>query len=465
MRRPDTVLVCRVASGRLVSGSHRALGPVSIDTRTLASGDAFFCVRGPRFDGHSFAQQAIENGARVIVGEPRGVARFSDGILNADVAIVAVPDTVRALGRVALAARARFAGPVIGLTGSSGKTTTKEFIAAVLSTAGSTLATAGNLNNHLGVPLTLLRLSAEHEFAVVEMGMNAPGEISYLTEITRPTVGVITSVGAAHLERLGSIEAVARAKGELMRALPSGGVAIIPSDVPHSWILTGGLRAPLLTVGERPADDVRLVRGRETFGGAAGVIDIDGYRYPVQLQLAGRHNLHNALLAVAVGYLFGVSPEVAIAAIEGVQPPRLRGELRRLPDGGEVMLDCYNANPQSMAAALLTFNERAPGGLLILGDMLELGTDAAEAHAELGRVVAALPGDPIFIGVGPLCRHAVDAARAAGMPTDRAVSVPESTDAATVVAERRPSGHPMLLKGSRGMALERIYEALAGEGS
>jgi len=463
MRPLDTLIICRMASGRLVSGSHRPLGPVSIDTRTLASGDAFFCIRGPRFDGHSFVQQAIEKGARVIVGEPKGVARFSDGCLGADVAIITVPDTVRALGRVALAARARFPGPVVGLTGSSGKTTTKDFIAAVLATAGPTLATRGNLNNHLGVPLTLLRISAEHEFAVVEMGMNAPGEIAYLTEITRPNVGVITSVGAAHLEGLGSVEAVARAKGELMGALASGGVAIIPSDVPHSWILTGGLRAPLLTVGERPADDVRLVRGREAAGGAAGVIETDGDRYPLQLRLAGRHNLHNALLAVAVGHLLGVSPDAAVAAIEGVDPPRLRGELRRLPDGGEVMLDCYNANPQSMAAALQTFSDRAPGGLLILGDMLELGTGAAEAHAELGRVVAALPGDPVFIGVGPLCRHAVEAARAAGMPADRAV--PRSMDAAGVVAERRQGGRPMLLKGSRGMALERIYEALAGEGS
>ena len=369
------------------------------------------------------------------------------------------------MGRIALAARVRFSGPVVGLTGSSGKTTTKEFIAAVLRTAGPTLATRGNLNNHLGVPLTLLRLAPEHQYAVVEMGMNAPGEITCLADMVRPDIGVITSVGAAHLEGLGSIEAVARAKGELMRYLGPGGLAVIPSNVPHSWVLTSGLRAPLLTVGERPSDDVSLIRGREAPSGAVGVIAVEGERYPVSLRLAGRHNLQNALLAVAVGHQLGIDPGDAIAALEQVMPPRLRGELRQLPDGGEVMLDCYNANPQSMSAALQTFNERAPDGLLVLGDMLELGAGATDAHSALGRVVAALPGEPIFIGVGPLTRHAVEAARAAGMPPTRALAVSNSDDAAEVASSYRDGGRPMLLKGSRGMALERIYDVLAGKGS
>jgi len=454
-----------MASGRLVSGRHRPLGPVSIDTRTLSPGDTFFCIKGPRFDSHNFVEQAIEKGARIIIGELEGVARFSDAVLQAGAAIIAVPNTVRAMGRIALAARVRFTGPVIGLTGSSGKTTTKEFIAAVLRSVAPTLATHGNLNNHLGVPLTLLRLAPEHQFAVVEMGMNAPGEINYLADMVRPDMGVITSVGAAHLAGLGSIEAVARAKGELMRHLGPNALAIIPSNVSHSWVLTGGLRAPLLMVGERPSDDVRLISSRETPQGAAGLVEVDGQRHEMVLRLAGRHNLHNALLAIAVGHQLGIDPVDAIAALEQVPPPRLRGELRRLPDGGEVMLDCYNANPQSMSAALETFNERAPGGLLILGDMLELGVEATDAHAALGRVIAALPGEPMFIGVGPLTRHAVNAARAAGMPSARALAVSNSDDAAELLSSGQHGGRPMLLKGSRGMALERIYDVLAGKGS
>lgn len=455
----DTRTLCRAAGGRLLSGDHRVLGPPSLDSRTVEAGQTFFCIRGPRFDGHRFATQAADRGATVVVADRRGVSALPGALLDGPVTVVVVPDTVRALGRLATAARVQFKGTVVGLTGSSGKTTTKELIAAVLRTAGPTLATRGNLNNHLGVPLSLLALEPDHRFAVIEMGMSAAGEISYLASLAGPRIGVITSVGAAHLAGLGSIRAIARAKGELFDNLPRDGLAIMPSRVAWPWRVTAGLRSPLWCVGERQADRVRLVDARPLDEGMAGTVEVDGRRHALRLRLDGRHNLHNALLAIAVGLALDVPVADAVAALAEVPPPAMRGELRRLPDGTAVVLDCYNANPQSMAAAIATFAERAPDGVLVLGDMLELGPGEIDAHRAIGEAVAALPGSPLLIGVGRLSVHTVEAARAAGLPAERALHRDDPDAVAAVIAGR--PGAPILLKGSRGARLERVFAALS----
>ncbi len=460
----DTRLLCRAAGGRLINGEHQDLGPISIDSRTCPPGATFFCIRGPRFDGHRFADKAVAAGAKVIVADRRGVSALPGGLLDGDLAIIVVPQTVRALGRLAAAARVQFHGTVVGLTGSSGKTTTKEFIAAVLARSGETLATAGNLNNELGVPLTLLRLRQNHRFAVVEMGMNARGEISYLASLAMPHIGVITTVGAAHLQGLGSVQAVARAKGELLTALAPDGLAIIPSHVRYPWLLTAGLRAPLMTVGERKVDEIRLLRVRSTLTGTRATIEVDGERHPLRLRLAGRHNLHNALLALAVGRELGVAIPDALDALAAVDPPAMRGEIRQLDDGTPLVLDCYNANPQSMRVSVDTFVEGAPGGLLVLGDMLELGPAGPAAHREIGAHLAELPGaiaDLTVIGVGPLSEQLVAAARAAGLPADRAHHASDADAAVDLVRAHRRPGQPILLKGSRGIRLERVYTELA----
>ncbi len=454
-----TERLCALTGGQLIIGVHRPLGPASLDTRTLREGDTFYCLRGPNFDGHAFAGAAIAAGAATVVMDRRGATRLPEGPLDADVAVVVVDDVVAALSRLAAAHRVGFPGEVIGLTGSSGKTTTKEMIAAVVSVVGPTLCTLGNQNNHLGVPLTLLRLSETHRFAVVEMGMNAPGEITWLAALAQPRVGVVTTVGAAHLERLGSLRNIARAKGELFDALPDDGLGVTVSHVPWPWVLTSGLRAPLLVVGERAVDEVRLSGARELKDGAAGFVTVDGQRHWLRLRLSGRHNLHNALLAIAVGRELGVPVADAIDALATVPPAHLRGEVKYLPDGRAVVLDCYNANPQSMAAALDTFVRRAPGGVLVLGDMLELGESADAAHAELGRRVAALPGAPMLLAVGPLGVHTIAAARIAGLPAARAHHVADADAAAALL---RDDDRAILLKGSRGMRLERVFAALAG---
>ena len=371
---------------------------------------------------------------------------------------MAVPSPIQALGMLSLRKRLRFTGPVIGLTGSSGKTTTKEMVAAVLDTLGPTLRTAGNLNNHLGVPLTLLRLTEAHRYAVIEMGMSARGEIRHLSELARPRIGVITSVGAAHLETLKRVEHVADAKGELLAMLPTNGVAIIPSDVAWPWRLTRGLHAPLVAVGQRAEDDVRLTHVREGKHGAAA--RVDGEMCPLRLQMAGAHNLSNAALAIAVGLQLGVALRDAVTALEAVAAPSMRGEIRRLLDGTAVVLDCYNANPQSMAASLAAFVQRAPTGIVVLGDMLELGERGPGAHAALGEAVARASGSLRLIAVGAFGEVVAQAARRAGLQSVQ--SVPDAGAAAEALAERE-AGRAILLKGSRGIGLERVYSTLSME--
>ena len=458
---------------RLVAGMHRPLGRVSIDSRTLASAATphtgseatFFCLRGPRFDGHDHVAAAVEAGATVVVVDGRSLGKIPGRLLDGRVTVLCTDDTQLALGAAAAELRSRFEGRVIAVTGSSGKTTTKEMIGTILSRAGSTLVTAGNLNNHLGLPLTLLRLTAAHRFAVVELGMSARGEIAKLTRMARPEIGVITTVGPAHLQSLRTLDQVAAAKGELFVALPPDGLAIMPSDIERPWRLTRGSRAPLVVVGGRPADEVRLLSARETPAGARGTVETDHVRHPLRLRLNGRHNLTNALLALAVGRAVGVPMPDALAALESMSPPPMRGELHTLPDGSRLILDCYNANPQSMRAAVETFATVArTGGVLILGDMLELGETAIEAHETIGRLVAGLAGKLsrlILIGVGAQSSVLVGAAREAGMGRTRTVAVPDADEAIAALRRLRRPGDWLLLKGSRGVRLERVWNDLS----
>ncbi len=451
--------LCSATAGHLTSGFHQDLSGVSIDSRSLQQGEAFFCLRGPNFDGHDFVRVAVSKGANAIVVDKRGARELSG--LNASVALIVVQDTVHALGHYARSHRAGLDTIVVGITGSSGKTTTKEMLAAVLKCGGKTLATAGNLNNHLGVPLTLLRLTPEHRFAVIEMGMNARGEIAWLCGLSRPTVGVITTVGPAHLEGLGTVRNVAAAKGELLLSLPDHGLAVMPSDVEWPWVLTRGARAPLMCVGEGPTDEVRLTGAKETATGTAGWVHVGDEKYRLKLKMAGRHNLRNALLAIGAGAALGVDVEEAVEALGAVQPPKWRGEVRRLHDGGRVVCDFYNANPQSMQAAIRTFLKRSPDGLLVLGDMLELGEDARIAHELVGRF-AVMEGARSIIGVGRLSAYLVQAARRAGLPVAKAISVHDADEAAQVMIRLRRKGQHVLLKASRGVALEAVLEVAEG---
>jgi len=460
MTQRDAQFLCQATGGERVFGPNRSFDQVSIDTRTLEQNSAFFCLVGPRFDAHAFVEAAVEKGAVILVVLKDRLHELPT-VVCAETTIIAVDDTEAALAQAAAAWRTLHDVTVVALTGSSGKTTTKEMVAAILSADAPTLATSGNLNNHLGVPLTLLRLREEHRFAVIEMGMNAPGEIDFLCQLASPDFGVVTTVGEAHTEGVGSIVGVARAKGELFRALDSTKWGVFPSHVAERDVLCNAVDAPLDTIGSAENDTIRVKAYRDTPGGLRGEIEYQGRQYELTLPMTGLHNLHNACLALAVGRQCAVDIDVALRALSTVEPPPMRGEIKHLSSGAEVVLDCYNANPQSMRAAVSTFVERHPKGVLALGDMLELGDHADEAHAALGAYIADTSSTADLIGIGELSRHMVDGARKAGLASNKAHWCVDATAAIPLVQDRCTGGRALLIKGSRGMRMERIWNRLS----
>ena len=443
------------SGGRLVSGSAAGeLKGVSIDSRTLRSGEAFVAIRGHRLDGHDFCADALRKGAgALVVADPATVPP------TRAVPVILVDDTTLALQRLARFHRARFELPVVAITGSNGKTTTKELTAAVLSVRFRVLKSEGSLNNQWGVPLTLLRLAPEHEALVIEIGMSALGEIAALAAIAQPTIGVLTNIGPVHLEFLGSLEAVQKAKGELVRTIGPEGTVVLNADDPLVLALAKEARGRVVTFGFEASAHVRARGVARDKSALAFTLVIGVSSAPVSLPLAGRHNVSNALAAAAVGSLFGLAPREIAEGLGRARPAAHR--LTWIDAGGTLILDdCYNANPSSVAAALETLVEE-PGvrTIAVLGDMLELGAAAEAAHLEVGRLAARLGVERLY-GFGPLSRSTVSGARAAGLLTAHAVS-----DLETLIEEIRREVQPgdrILIKGSRGMKMERILERLVG---
>jgi UDP-N-acetylmuramoyl-tripeptide--D-alanyl-D-alanine ligase len=376
------------------------------------------------------------------------------------VPLVLVDDTTVTLGRLAARHRARYAIPVVAVTGSNGKTTTKELIAAVLATRWAVLKSEASFNNQWGLPLTLLRLGREHEVAVVEIGTNQPGEIATLTAIAAPTVGVVTTVAAVHTEFLGSIDGVREEKAALVRALPRSGCAVLNADDARVLSMRGDTGARVVTFGTAPGADVRVAS--EVVEDAAGIhftLAHGGARAAVRLPLAGRHNAMNALAAAGAAVALGVSLAEIARGLGAVRPVKGRCVWRET-GGVRILDDTYNANPVSVRAALETAAaQRGQGRLVVvLGDMLELGSGADEAHREVGRLVAAAGAD-VLVGVGAHARLAVESARASGLADARHATTFEDTVAHLL--KRLVPGDVVLVKGSRGMRLERVVDALA----
>ncbi len=451
------------AGGRWLGAPPATLEGVSTDTRTLAPGTLFVALKGERFDAHDhLAEAAARGAAAAVVSEARALQAQGERAGPLPLPCLAVDDTLRALGAVARHHRRRFPIPVAAVTGSNGKTTTQEMIAAILSQGGSGLRTEGNLNNEVGVPLTLLGLGAEHRWAVIEMGMNHPGEIARLAAIAEPQVGLVTLAAPAHLEGLGTVEAVADAKAELYQGLPAGGVAVANADDPRMLKRAEASGRRLLTFAAGPARQGDVVVLEIASQGA------DGLRFSLgignrELQIAipglvGAHNAANAAAAVATAVALGASDREIVRGLAEVRPVGRRLRLETLPSGLRLVDDCYNANPASMSAALRTLTDLAGQGraAAVLGDMLELGAFEAEAHRALGEE-AARRGVGLLVAFGPRSRATAEAARAAGLAAlpDRG---PEAL-AAWARAELRPTD-VLLVKGSRGMKLERVVEAL-----
>jgi UDP-N-acetylmuramoyl-tripeptide--D-alanyl-D-alanine ligase len=445
--------IASCAYGQLL-GEDCEFTSVSTDTRTLQTGALFVALSGPNFDGHDFAAAAAERGA---------VAALVDRPLSVEVAQVVVADPLAALSAFAREWRRQFQIPVIGVTGSNGKTTTKELIGAILSRLGPTLVTRGNLNNHIGVPLTLLQLNASHRYAVIEMGANHQGEIAHLANIAEPTVGIVTNAGAAHLEGFGSLEGVATGKGELFRALPADGVAVVNADDAFASMWREAAAAErLLTFGfEQPADF--MAHKVQSHSDATGFrIDFDlvtpsGTR-AATLNLAGLHNLRNALGAAAAACAAGADLDDVVTGLAAVKSVAGRLELKPAINGAFVVDDSYNANPSSLKAGLDAFRSFTGARWLVLGEMKELGDSSDELHAEVGRY-ARQAGVERVLAVGERARYAVEAfGEGAEWFTD--------VDALIQAAQSSlRSGVAVLIKGSRANRLERVAAALTGASS
>jgi UDP-N-acetylmuramoyl-tripeptide--D-alanyl-D-alanine ligase len=446
--------IVRASQGALVAGD---LGipvtGVSIDSRTLAVGEAFFAIRGHRLDGHAFLPEAAARGAACLV-----VQALPDEV-PANVPLVLVEETTQALGRLGAWHRGRFAIPVIAVTGSNGKTTTKELAAGVLATRWNVLRPEKSFNNQWGLPLTLLQLGPEHQAAVLEIGTNARGEIAALAALAAPTVAIVTTVAAVHVEFLGSLDGVREEKAALVRALPADGVAVLNADDPHVAGMARETRARVVTYGRAAAAQVRATGDVvEDERGLAFTLEAGGERQPVLLGLAGRHNVTNALAAAAAGLALGLPLAEIARGLGAVRPVAGRCVWRQAGDV-TILDDTYNASPVSVRAALDTVagHRRGRRVVIVLGDMLELGAITDEAHREVGRQVAALPADEL-VGVGRAMQATVEAARAAGLGEARHLMTFEDTVAHLL--KRLVAGDLVLVKGSRGMRMERVVDAL-----
>jgi UDP-N-acetylmuramoyl-tripeptide--D-alanyl-D-alanine ligase len=444
--------------GEIVGGIERMeITGVSIDSRTIKAGELFVAIRGDRFDGHDFVPDALKKGAWGAVVE-RAVLETRYASIGGLKNIIAVEDTLLSLQEMSLIHRKKFSLPVVGITGSNGKTTTKEMLACILRQKGPVLRNEGNLNNHIGVPLTLLKLDASHRSAVIEMGMSAAGEIETLTRLVSPDVGVITNIGPAHLEFLGSTDMVAQAKAELIENMRLDGTAVLNADDPYFDMLKGKFYGSILSFGIKNKADVKADGVRPAKDAMDFTLRTDGSSVPVRLRAVGTHNVSNALAAAAAALAVGMPMESVKFGLEDFSPVAMRSELRPV-EGRLVLADYYNANPGSVTAALETLVSLRSGkaAVAVLGDMLELGEAAPEAHRDVGRTAARL-GVDLLITVGTLAAYIAEGAIDGGMPRERVVEAKSHAAAAALLKERTRRGDTVLIKGSRGMKMEKILE-------
>ena len=445
----------RIAEFTSASGEfdHKAIAQAySIDSRTIQPGELFFAVKGERMDGHDFVQQALEKGAVAAVVGRDELARYA-----VKTRLVAVADTLVALQTLGAAVRRLWAKPLIGVTGSTGKTTTKEAIAHVLSSRFRVLKSEGNFNNHFGLPLMLLKIEPEHEAAVIEMGMSHRGEIAALAKIAQPEIGVVTNVAPVHLEFFKSVAEIARAKYELIESLHAGGTAILNADDEYVSQFGRDFHGKVVRYGLHQTADVRA-ENIVSRGAAGSVFDVvaAGCREPASLPLVGTHNIYNALAAVATGMERGLGPAEATRALATLAPADKRGAVVQLGNI-TVINDCYNSNPTALDAMVDTLAAMpAKRRIVVAGEMLELGPSGEELHRRSGRHMAR-KGIDILIGVRGLAQPMVQAASSAGM---RAEFVATPEEAGEWLARETREGDVVLLKASRGVKLERALEAV-----
>jgi UDP-N-acetylmuramoyl-tripeptide--D-alanyl-D-alanine ligase len=439
--------LAEATGGRLI-GADGEFGPLVSDSRRMEPGALFVCLKGPHFDGHAYAEAALAAGADAILAE-RAV--------TVEAPRVEVADTRAAIGGFARAWRDAHGATVVGITGSNGKTTTKNLVASVLREQAPTLATAGNLNNLIGLPLTLARLEPEHRFAVVELGISLPGEMAKLAAIARPDAAIVTNVAPAHLEGFGDVAGVAREKGALPAALAADGLAVAPADLP--WLPAWRERCAVrrwLTFG---FDDKADVSARALALSAAGsrfALRTPAGTTAIELALLGKHNVANALAAAALAVGLGIPLDAIARGLAGVAPAAGRMRPQRLFSGAVLIDDSYNANPASLMAAVVAARALERPLWLALGDLGELGSDAGAWHRRLGGELRA-GGVARLFTTGPL------AARAAAGFGAGAEAFESLDDLVEEIARELPSEAVLLIKGSRSARMERVVAALGGQ--
>lgn len=441
--------VCIATNGTIVGNVQQEMFTgISTDTRTIKQGDLFIPLVGDNFDGHDFIDKAIQNGAVGIIFSRKEM------YIPEHITAIAVADTLLALQDLARFHRQRFTIPVVAITGSNGKTTTKDMAAAVLSNQYQILKTNANYNNEIGLPLTLLQLTKQHEVAIVEMGMRGRGQISQLANIALPTIGIITNVGETHLELLGTIENIAAAKAELLDVIPENGLSILNGDNVYVREMSKQAKSRILLFGLKQGDikaeNIQIHAQSMNF-----TCFFANNQFLVEIPTTGRHNVYNALAAIALGMELGMTPESICAGLKNFNASPMRLHIEKLGDY-LIVNDAYNASPMSVAAAIETLREVAKyRKVAVLGDMLELGAIAVEAHEKIGEQLAKHHVD-VVVTVGKLAANIAKRASLCGI--EKVVACSNHVEAQEALGKLLEPGDTILIKGSRGMKMENIIK-------
>ena len=454
--------IVQATSGRLLSGAPDMLfAAVGIDSRNIQPDHLFVAIRGDQHDGHSFIPQVLAKGIRGVMLQEDHLAAAQLAALQAHGTVcVAVEDTTRALGALAAYQRLGHTIPLVAITGSNGKTSTRQMTEQVLAQRYVTLATQGNFNNQIGLPLTLLKLERSHQAAVLELGINHFSEMDQLGAICKPTIAIITSVAAAHLEFLESLAGVARAKGELIRHIQDSGTLVLNADDPYVKELGRQARCEVLYFGTTPAAQIRAEAIALKDAGVVFDLVTPIGRMPVELATPGRFMVRNALAAASAGLLTGLGLDEIRQGLTRFTTAKGRLQLKTSGQGARVLDDTYNANPNSMAAALETLRalKSAAPAYIALGAMLELGAQAADLHFQVGVRVAAVGALKLYL-YGPHAQHTAAGAQKGGMAPE-AIMIGAKEELAADLAARLQPGNWLLVKGSRGMAMEDVVAAV-----
>ncbi|HAT72725.1 MAG TPA: UDP-N-acetylmuramoyl-tripeptide--D-alanyl-D-alanine ligase [Elusimicrobia bacterium] len=443
----DLGTLAEAAGGKILKGAASAPFDAFVtDTRTLKAGDFFWALKGASHDAHDFLPSTVPLGVTGWLARESALA----GLCGLPACVVAVEDTLKALQALAAWHRRRFNIPLTAITGSNGKSTTKEMLKSIFAAAGETCCNPGNLNNQFGLPLSLLELTAGHKFGVFELGASRRGDIREIGEVARPTCGIITNIGPSHLEYFGDMETIFETKTEIAGCLAPGGVLVYNYDDRYLSRLNGR-KLDKLTFGRDPEADVRILEGKHL------KLEYDGALIDIALPHAGGHNYYNAAAAAAAAIAAGLDFGAIRKGLENYTPPPMRMQELRI-GGATVILDAYNANPQSMAAALKEMCDKPRPLYLMLGDMKELGTHSAHYHTDLGAALAHMGAEKIFLA-GPEMRAAADAYKRAG---GKHLTYAEDSEAWLPEARALISAGTgsFLIKASRSMKFERIIEGL-----